>query len=249
MQRTILTVSGFDPSGGAGVHADVKTARALGFHSASVITALTVQNTCGAKGVYPVDAGVIGEQVKVLLEDFEICGVKIGLIPSVEVAEGVKTALSKIDAVKVLDPVIAAGAGGRLGDAEGYKLLMKSVDVVTPNLSEAVVLSGLERRNDNLDLAVEVARAIREEYDVSVIVTGGELKGKDVVVEDETYFVEAEFSPIHIHGTGCVYSTALTCYLADGRDLENAVRLARLFVLESVKKAVRVSRCYPIANP
>jgi hydroxymethylpyrimidine/phosphomethylpyrimidine kinase len=243
MFRTILTVSGLDPCGGAGLHADVKTAKALGFHSISVITALTVQNTCKVFEVQPVNPEIISNQLKALLEDTVIGGVKIGLIPNLEVANVVKKYLKRVEAVKVLDPVLSATAGGKIGDKEGYKLLARGVDVITPNLREAKEITGLQAEPEKL------AKEIYEKFGCSVVITGGEMGGKDLIYDGRVFSVEAEFSLVEIHGTGCVYSTALTCYLAKGNTLEDASRLARLFLLESVKRALRIGKCHPVVNP
>ncbi len=243
MFKVILTISGFDPSGGAGVHADVKVARALNLHAASVITSLTVQNTCGVSELYPVPKNVLSSQLKKIFDDIKISGIKIGVVPDVEVAEAILEFL-KDDVPKVLDPVISASAGGGLGSVEAYRLLLEHVDVATPNFYEARTIFG-ESENPET-----IAEEIFRTYGCSVVITGGDLGGKDIVCENgKIYTVEAEITPGEIHGTGCVYSTALTCYLAKGKNLRDSIRLARLFVLESVKRAIRIGKCLPVANP
>lgn len=256
--KTILTFSGLDPSGGAGVHADIKTARAIGLFPASIVTALTVQNTCHAISSFSTPAEILKEQIKVVLEDYDIGCVKIGLISSKDIAEAIADGISGLDVPKVLDPVIFAGAGGKIGDVEAYRMLLRHVDVVTPNLTEARKLAGVNEYSQNgysqsqdiLKNAESLAVAINRKYRCDVVITGGELSGKDVVCEKgRIYTVRAEFSPVNIHGTGCVYSTALACYLGLGNVLEDAVRKARIFVLESVKKALRPGKCFPVVNP
>ncbi len=248
--KTILTLSGLDPSGGAGLHADIKTAKAIGLYPASIVTSLTVQNTCELKTVVPVDTEILRKQIEAVLEDIKIDCIKIGLISSVEVAKVVAEEIVKLDAPKVLDPVIFAGSGGKIGSVEGYRMLLKFVDVVTPNLTEARSLISAESVKNTFEEAKDIALKINEKYGCNVVITGGELGGKDVVCEnDSIYAVTAEFSPVNIHGTGCVYSTALACYLGLGNSLENAVRKARIFVLESVKKALRPGNCFPVVNP
>ncbi|WP_202320035.1 bifunctional hydroxymethylpyrimidine kinase/phosphomethylpyrimidine kinase [Archaeoglobus neptunius] len=243
MPRTILTISGLDPCGGAGIHADIKTARAIGLHSASVITALTVQNTCAAKSVYPVDSGVIREQIRDVLDDIGIDCIKIGLVPSLDVAEAISNEIEKLEVPKVLDPVVFAGAGGKLGERDAYVHLLRYVDLVTPNLSEARIITSARSPE-------ELALTIFRNYGCNVVITGGEMNGKDIICENgRIYTVTAEFSPVNIHGTGCVYSTSLACYLGMGYGIEDAVRKARVFVLESVKKALRPGKCFPVVNP
>ncbi len=240
---TLLTISGFDPIGGAGLHVEVKTAKSLGLHAVSVLTALTVQNTCGVREVRTLDPAIISRQLDAILEDVNVSAVKIGMIPDLEIAKVVSNHLKTLECPKVLDPVINASSGARLGDTEAYRLLLPYVSVITPNLSEAKALSGID--GDPKDLASKLA-----EFGCNVVITGGELGGKDFVYESgKTYWVEAEFSPVNIHGTGCAYSSALACYLAMGKKLEDAVRFARVFTLESVKKAVRIGKCFPSVNP
>lgn len=248
--KTILTISGLDPSGGAGVSADIKTARAIGLYPASVITSLTVQNTCGVTEAVPVDAGMVRKQIKAVVEDLRIDCIKIGLISSVDVAKVLAEEIAGIEAPKVLDPVIFAGAGGKIGDVEAYRTILGHVDVVTPNLTEARELLDFNRAKDVFQEARELALEINQKYGCNVVITGGELGGMDVVCEgSRIYSVTAEFTSVNIHGTGCVYSTALASYLGLGNSLENAVRKARIFVLESVKKALRPGKCFPVVNP
>ncbi len=239
----ILTFSGLDPSGGAGLHADVKTARAIGLHASSIVTALTVQNSCGVRFFRAVDVDTIEAQIRALEEDIEFSGVKIGMVPNEEIAACIADFIKKLDIPKVLDPVLSAGAGGELGSVEAYRKLLPSVNVITPNFSEAKILGGV-------DGSVEEVAKTLSAFGCDVVITGGELGGRDVVVDSgRIYRVEADFKPINIHGTGCVYSTALACFLAKGMELEDAVRKARIFTLESVKKALRVGKCDPFVNP
>jgi len=142
--KTILTASGLDPSGGAGLHADIKTAKAIGLYPASVVTSLTVQNTCEVKMAVSVDTEILKKQIEAVTEDIRIDCVKIGLISSAEVARVVADEIAKLDAPKVLDPVIFAGAGGKIGNVEGYRMLLEFVDVVTPNLTEARSLASAD---------------------------------------------------------------------------------------------------------
>ncbi len=233
--KYILIISALDPSGGAGAVADIRVSKALGFHPCSIITALTVQNSSKLFSIHPVDAKVIGEQFNALLSEFDFSAVKIGVIPNLEIAKVVSNWLKKLDCPKVLDPVLEAGVGGKLGEKSAYELLMPEVSVATPNYTEAKLFGSKE---DPEELAFELFK----NYGCSVVITGGELKGRDVVCDQgRVYSVEAELISGNFHGTGCVYSTALACYLANN-PLEDAVRKARIFVLESVKKGFKVQR-------
>ncbi|MCS7121454.1 MAG: hydroxymethylpyrimidine/phosphomethylpyrimidine kinase [Archaeoglobaceae archaeon] len=237
----ILILSGLDPVGGAGISVDVKVARSLGLHPLPIVTTLTVQNTCGVREVFPVDSKILEKQLSFLLEDANVSAVKIGLISSTDTSKVLLDFIKNIDSPKVLDPIIYAGAGGKIGCEDAYKMLMSHVDVITPNFTEAKILSG---KSDVIEAGKELKKLTK-----AVIITGGELGGKDHVFEEKNYTVEAEFIKISIHGTGCVYSTALACYLAKGRNLEDSTRLARIFVLESVKKALKVGKCRLCVNP
>uniref|UniRef100_A0A7J2TJK4 Hydroxymethylpyrimidine/phosphomethylpyrimidine kinase n=1 Tax=Archaeoglobus fulgidus TaxID=2234 RepID=A0A7J2TJK4_ARCFL len=233
--KFILTISALDPTGGAGASADIKVARILGFFPCSIITALTVQSSSRLFSVHPVDSEIIEKQFEYLLSEFEFSAVKIGVVPKLEMSEIISRYLKKLGCPKVLDPVIEAGVGGKLGEREAYEVLMKSVEVATPNFSEAKQFGSSSNPED---LALEIHR----KFGCNVVITGGEIGGKDVVCENgKIYFVEADLIHGDFHGTGCVYSTALACYLAKD-DLENAVRRARIFVLESVKRGFRVGQ-------
>lgn len=239
--KFILTISALDPGGGAGVSADVKVAKALSFHPCSIITALTVQNSSKLFSVHPVDAKVIEEQFNALISEFKFSAAKIGVISSSEIAKTLAELLVELECPVVLDPVLEAGVGGKLGEKEAYEILMERISVATPNYSEAVAFGGKKS-------AEELAVELFDRFGCDIVITGGELGGKDVVCErGRVYTVEAELLPGNFHGTGCVYSTALACYLAE-YSLEDAARKARIFVLESVKKGFKVrNRVY--VNP
>lgn len=240
--KTILLISALDPSGGAGAVADIKTSRAIGFFPCSVITALTVQNSYKVSSIHVVSPEVIKEQLISLLDDFNFSAVKIGVVPNLEIAKTVYEFIKEIDCPKVLDPVLEASVGGKLGDRSAYELLMRQVSVITPNYTEAKLFGS---KIDPEELALELF----QKYGCSVVITGGELKGRDVVCDKgRIYSVEAELISNSFHGTGCVYSSALACYLALG-DLEFAVRKARIFVLESVKKGQKFGKGRPYVNP
>ncbi|MEM4712292.1 MAG: bifunctional hydroxymethylpyrimidine kinase/phosphomethylpyrimidine kinase, partial [Archaeoglobaceae archaeon] len=135
--KFVLTISALDPSGGAGVSADIKVVRALGFHPCSIITALTAQNSSKLFSVHAVDVEIIEEQFDVLFSELDFSAVKIGVVPSLEIAKVVSNRIEKLDCPKVLDPVLEAGVGGKLGEKSAYELLMPKVSVVTPNYTEA----------------------------------------------------------------------------------------------------------------
>jgi|Deesub1362A_J573_1020465.scaffolds.fasta_scaffold01064_6 hydroxymethylpyrimidine/phosphomethylpyrimidine kinase len=241
-----MTIAGLDGSGGAGIVADVRTVASLGFHPAAVITAVTFQNTQRLEGVFDL-TGEIERQIETIKSDLKIVGIKTGMIYSMGAAEEVKRGIEDIDAVKVLDPVIEASVGGKLSKIDVYKHMLPSYDVVTPNAHEAAALS--EIAVNSVDDAIIAAEKLHQEANVKVIVTGGSLGGVDVIYDGKVHFVEAEMGSITIHGTGCIYSSALTCFLARGESVIDAARKARLYVIEAAKRAKIIGKGLPVANP
>jgi len=241
--RKILVVSGFDPCG-AGVLADIKTAKSLNTFALAVLTCLTAQNSCGVYNIRSIDTDIFEEKLEAVLDDTEIDAVKIGLISDVKIAKVLREYLKDLKVPKVLDPILNTRTGKRIGDLEAYRILLKYIDVVTPNLSEAKEIC---KMNGN---ARDIALSIYRNYGCSVVITGGEMGGIDVLCDNgDIHEIEAEIFNVEIHGTGCVYSTALACYLAKGLNLIDSCRFARLFIIDNVKKAVKIGRCLPVMNP
>lgn len=242
----VLTIAGFDPSAGAGIAADLKTFAAHNCYGVAAITALTVQNTQGVHGVYPVEASLLGASLKALSDDIPFRAVKIGMLASAANARRVGAFLhDHADLPSVLDPVIHASSGASLLDQEGLEFLrehlLRQATVVTPNLAEAASLTGL--RVETIEEMKAAARRLLELGARAVVVTGGHLdKAVDVFAGPGTLksFVAEKVKPDHTHGTGCTFSSALAANLALGRTLPEAVVLAKAYVAECIKKA------YPI---
>src|SRR6266571_3952360 len=174
--RTALTIAGSDPSGGAGIQADLKTFAAFGVWGASAITAITVQNTLGVETVTALSADLVTAQIEALAGDLTIHATKIGMLANSAIVEAVAAAIAELDLpLAVLDPVIVSTSGEPLLDADGVQTLrtelLSRVRVVTPNLPEAEVLSG--RRIGSIDDLRDAARAICDLGAAAVIVTGG----------------------------------------------------------------------------
>lgn len=244
--RSILTIAGFDTSGGAGVHADIKTAKKLNFHACSVITAITFQNTCRISDLYVLDESVLEEQLEAVEEDVELSAIKIGLIPEVSTARTIHKFLKNKDMPKVLDPVLKSSTGFKIGDSKGYCILMDEIDVLTPNVSEAQKMSGISIKD--FSSAKKAAMEISNGF--SVVITGS--GDADIVYDAERmefYKIGKRISRKEVHGTGCVYSTALACYLAEGVNLYSACKKARRFVSGTVKRASKIGKCLPVVNP
>ncbi|MFB9145278.1 bifunctional hydroxymethylpyrimidine kinase/phosphomethylpyrimidine kinase [Halomonas alkalicola] len=232
----VLTIAGSDPSGGAGIQADLKTFSALGAYGTSVITALTAQNTQGVSGVHPVPAEFIAAQLETLLDDVRIDAVKIGMVASRAVAEVIRAALTRRrPRWVVLDPVMVAKSGDILVDDAGIRavreVLVPLADLVTPNLPEAAVLLDAPVPGDR-DGMLALAPALRALGAGATLLKGGHLAGEecpDLLITDEaTHWIEgARVDTANLHGTGCTLSSAIAARLALGEALPAAVAGAK----------------------
>ena len=236
MIANVLTIAGSDPSGGAGIQADLKTLSALGAYGTSVITALTAQNTCGVRGVHPVPADFIAAQLETLLEDVRIDAVKIGMVASLEVAEVIREALSRCrPRWVVLDPVMVAKSGDILVDDAGIRavreVLVPLADLITPNLPEAAVLLDVPTPDDR-DAMWALAPALRALGAGATLLKGGHLGGEEcpdlLITDEQALWVEgARVDTANLHGTGCTLSSAIAARLARGDSLPQAVAGAK----------------------
>ena len=239
----VLTIAGFDPSGGAGIAADLKTFAAHNCYGVAAISALTVQNTQGASAVHATDAGLLKKSVEALFEDDNIKAIKIGMLANranADVVLGFLEANASIPSV--LDPVFRSSSGLELMDAAGLDFvrtrLLSRVTVITPNLDEASALTGM--KIDNVEEMKAAARKLGELGARAVVITGGHLeKAIDVFFDGSKLetFVGDRIKPDNTHGTGCTFSSAVASNLALGRQLYDSVMLAKAYVAEAIRKA------------
>jgi hydroxymethylpyrimidine/phosphomethylpyrimidine kinase len=242
----VLSVAGFDPSAGAGIAADLKTFAAHNCYGVSAITALTVQNSLGVAAIHPVEPQILRETIQSLLADGRVKALKIGMLHNAATAEVVREVLDSHPALPaVLDPVVRSSSGVELLDASGLDFLRREliprVSVVTPNLAEAAALTELPV--DNLESMKAAARKLIEMGARAVVVTGGHLEKAIDVFFDGTEmesFVGDRIRPDNTHGTGCTFSSAVAANLALGRQLRDAVVLAKAFVAEAIRNAFPV---------
>jgi len=238
-----LTIAGSDPSGGAGVQADLKTFQAFQVYGAAVITALTVQNTRGVRAVHPVAPDVVVAQLDAVAEDLPVGAVKIGLVPGPDVAAALAVRLERRGLPElVLDPVLVAGSGDALSAQStpaALRALLPYAALVTPNLSEAAALTGRAVR-DLAEMA-DAARALVDLGASAALVKGGHLPDRPVDVlytGGSVHELDAARVPVRpTHGTGCTLSAAIAACLASGHDLASAVARARRFVHRALAAA------------
>ncbi|MGH3745136.1 MAG: bifunctional hydroxymethylpyrimidine kinase/phosphomethylpyrimidine kinase [Mycobacteriales bacterium] len=238
MVVNVLSIAGSDPSGGAGVQADMKTFAALGVYGMAAITALTVQNTQGVRSAHPVDADVVAAQVQAVLDDVRVDAVKIGMLGDAAVIGAVAGVLrERRPPVVVLDPVLVATSGDALlaGGAVPTLLaeLLPLADVVTPNVPEAAALLGTDAARDETEQTRQ-ARALAA-LGPAVLLKGGHLGGEqsvDVLVEGDhtTRLAAPRIATTATHGTGCTLSSALAALRPSHVDWENTARAAKAYV-------------------
>ncbi|WP_017594020.1 bifunctional hydroxymethylpyrimidine kinase/phosphomethylpyrimidine kinase [Nocardiopsis potens] len=243
----ILSIAGTDPSGGAGIQADLKAFSALGGYGTTVVTALVAQTTTGVAAVHPVPPEFVSRQLTTLLDDVRIDAVKIGMLADTGVIEAVAAAL---DAYRlrnvVLDPVMVAKSGDRLLAAEAIEalrtVLLPRADLVTPNLPEAADLLGEDEAADLAEME-EQARRLLKLGPARVLLKGGHLSGgdsTDLLVEPDAPAVPftAERIPTrNTHGTGCTLSSAIAALLPQRAGVAEAVRDAKSYLTEALRRA------------
>jgi hydroxymethylpyrimidine/phosphomethylpyrimidine kinase len=242
----ILTIAGFDPSGGAGISADLKTFAANNCYGVAAITALTVQNTQGVSEVRPVEAALLRSSIQAVMADGRVKAIKIGMLANRANAEVVRDVLDANPSLpSVLDPVARSTSGKELVDARGLEFLrqelLSRVTVITPNLDEAAALTGM--KVENVEGMKAAAHKLIEMGARGVVVTGGHLdKAVDVFWGSSgcQTFVGDRIKPDTTHGTGCTFSSAIAANLALGRQLADAIVLAKAYVTEAIRKAYSI---------
>ena len=248
--HTALTIAGSDSSGGAGVQADLKTMLANGVFGESVITALTAQNTMGVDAVMNVPADFIEAQMKAVFTDIYPDAVKIGMTSSVDTIEAIAAGLVKYKAKNiVLDPVMVATSGSRLLERDAadalIEMLLPLAEIITPNIPEAEVLSGIRIRDR--EGMKEAARIITRSTGTNILIKGGHFpeEADDLLVrrdEREKWFLAARIDNPNTHGTGCTLSSAIACGLAEGLSVEESVRAAKDYITDALKSGLDLGR-------
>ena len=242
--KRVLTIAGSDSGGGAGIQADIKTISACGCYAMSAVTAITVQNTLGVNGVYPIPTNVIEEQIEAVVSDIGVDAVKIGMLHSSEVILGVMRVLAKHNITNiVLDPVMVSTSGHILMQDEAIETLKRELltyaRVITPNIPEAEIILG-KKINKQSDLPV-YAKELSNNGKVSVLLKAGHMDGSELI----DIFYNAETDEIielkstrlytkNTHGTGCTLSSAVAAYLAQGLSLNESVISAKNYINSAI---------------
>lgn len=240
---SVLTIAGFDGSGGAGIQGDIKTISALGCYATSVLTALPVQNTCGVRSVYPIPAEVVGAQLQTILDDIFPDAIKIGMVHTTDVVEAIVNTLQKYPEVPVVfDPVMVSTSGHRLLEDSTVEIIVKKLfplaAVITPNLDEAAVLTRMPVHTlDDMRIAGKKLMGLGAR---SVLLKGGHL---DATQLTSLYFTnddkvqEYSFEKIdteNTRGTGCALSSAIASYIAREKSLPDSIVLAQEYVHQAI---------------
>lgn len=249
MNRTVLSIAGWDPSGGAGVASDLKTIAAFHHYGVGVITSVTAQNTQGVQAIYDLPMEFIAQEIESLTSDVEVHAVKIGMLGTARNAALVASLIRSLKLTNVvLDPVLKSTTGTALMEKKGIAVLKERLlpltDVVTPNLDEASALTGL-RVNDVKSMK-EAARALVKAGAKSAVVTGGHLAARaiDVLFDGEKYGVydSTMIQSTNTHGIGCTFSTAIACLLARRTPLPEAVDEAKRYVARAMNHPYRIGK-------
>jgi hydroxymethylpyrimidine/phosphomethylpyrimidine kinase len=240
--KYVLTIAGSDSCGGAGIQADIKTIISLGAHALTAITAVTAQNSMGISGVHEIPAEFIAMQIESVVKDVFPDSVKIGMLSSGRVIEKVAGAIKKFRLKNiVVDPIMKASTGCDLMDASSVSLIKDSLlplaRAITPNLHEAGILAG--RRVTNPEEMESAAMELKK-LGPDVIITGGHLDGMctDILYDGKEIhlFHSKRIVTENTHGTGCVFSSSLACFLAMGKDIIEAAGLAHEFTRGAIER-------------
>jgi len=242
---SVLTIAGFDSSGGAGIQADIKTISALGCYATSVLTALPVQNTMGVRKIYPIPMEAVADQIEAVLNDIVPQAIKIGMVHTPLLVETIVNTFNKYPKIPIVfDPVMVATSGHRLIEEETIDTIVEKLfpmaDVITPNMDEASILAGMEVKTlEDMELA---GKKILRSGCKNILLKGGHQESLIVTSlffdeNGQQYSFETEkFMTNNTHGSGCTLSSAIAAYIARGEELLKAVELAQNYVFEAIKQ-------------
>ncbi|MDP7638751.1 MAG: bifunctional hydroxymethylpyrimidine kinase/phosphomethylpyrimidine kinase [Candidatus Hydrogenedentes bacterium] len=244
----VLTIAGSDSGGGAGIQADLKTFAAMGVYGATAITAVTAQNTQGVRSAAPMPARTVVDQIDAVLEDIGADSVKTGMLCDAEIVRTVASALDRHSAGNlVVDPVMLSSSGHRLLDVEGVEALLKELlplaRIVTPNLPEAEVMSGVSiQSKSDMESAAHAIHKLGSDY---VLITGGHADSPESVDylydgKSWTPYTGPRVETLNTHGTGCTCSAAIAAALAQGATISEAIAAAKEFMRGALENSLDI---------
>jgi hydroxymethylpyrimidine kinase/phosphomethylpyrimidine kinase len=255
-QKVCLTIAGLDPSGGAGIIADIKTFSAFGCFATAAVASLTFQNTTGVFGAVHQSAETLRGQVEPVLQDFDVAAVKTGMLPTREIIEETYSLIVDYRLRNVVvDPVVRSTSGFDLIDDSALRALIENLfpqaDLITPNIPEAERISRMTIKTpEDVEKAARIMQAMGAR---NVLIKGGHLeavRAKDFLFTvDQVFTFEAEFiQTTSTHGTGCTLAAAITANLALGKELAEAVGIAKDFVTEAIRTAQNIGHGHSPIN-
>lgn len=241
---SVLTIAGFDGSGGAGIQADIKTTSALGCFSTSVLTALPVQNTQGVRKIYPIPVEAVADQIEAILDDIFPDAIKIGMVHTSQLVETIVSTLGKYKKIPIVfDPVMVATSGHRLIEEETITAITEKLfpiaDVITPNMDEAAILASMEVKT--LEDLYAAGKLIKGLGCKSILLKGGHQDTSTITSlfydENNQYhtFETIKLATHNTHGSGCTLSSAIAAYLAQGKTLFDSVSLGQQYVYKAIE--------------
>lgn len=251
MNGKILAIAGSDPSGGAGIQADIKTISALGGYAMAAITALTVQDTIQVYDVHPVAADIVGAQVRAVLQDITPDAIKLGMMGSGETLIRLSQIFAENSHIPlIVDPVILSSSGHELLDKRGIEVLISDIfprlNLLTPNLAEAALLAGMDIIHSIRHMKMAGEKLLDKGVQ-AVLIKGGHLSG-DIVTDmlvtgDGVYeFSSPKISTVNTHGTGCALSSAIATGIGQGMTLKEAVDRGHKYVHKAILQAPEFGR-------
>lgn len=247
--KTALTIAGTDPTGGAGIQADLKTFQEREVFGMSVITSVVAQNTLGVQKIEHLPITLIEQQLESVISDIVPDAIKTGMIATPEMMQAVAHTIKQLDVPYVIDPVMVAKSGDSLMDQASRTTMQETLiplaTVVTPNIPEAEIL--LDESITNISDAERAAKRIVQEFGAkATVITGGHFEKEpiDVLFDGKEYhYYETDWIDTHhTHGTGCTFSAALTAELAKGRAFHEAVQTAKEFITDAIYYSLQLGK-------
>ncbi|WP_297598770.1 bifunctional hydroxymethylpyrimidine kinase/phosphomethylpyrimidine kinase [uncultured Cetobacterium sp.] len=245
--KKILTIAGSDSCGGAGIQADLKAMSAHGVYAMSVITAITAQNTKGVFAVQELGNDIIKKQIEVIYEDIQVDAVKIGMLSSIDIIEIVAESLKKVNAKNIIiDPVMVSKSGYYLlqeSAVDALKELLKIGTLVTPNIPEAEILSGITIESEKE--MIESAFIIKKMGVKNVLIKGGHRNDNctDILLTESgeiIKFLGERFETINTHGTGCTLSSTIASYIGKGMSIEESVKQGKNYITKAIENSFSI---------